>query len=1043
MSEYKISSTYFSSKNKIILLICVIFFSSSTHMFKNVFPFLFMLTDTRNESESINSVVKTSNLHNAGSLDDYEKKYPSELKKNGKISYKEFFLKNKNKLLNNNYNEPIKYNKLIGEQNNINDKPINLYNNVLSLIYISSLMTYFIILFFDLSKKNYILNIFYIANLISHCIIFVMLNNIQTYNSHLNSNLYINKNKINFFNSYNSTMKAIHPNIKKDINLIFKSNLKNKLNFKNLYITDNFENFFFLEKYFIFLMQLDGISFDQNKSKYLKKFNKGWDENKSESLENIYNQTKYYEIMNQKNNINGYSFFENDKIYYKKTLKFLYFFIIISSICSSYINIYQKKILYCVFYINIGVITSFLILMNSIFKFLAHSLNYILSNKINGKISDYVILFLFIDIFGLIMILIFTYKWFNQKNLWLNLHKIFYNYQYICFYCNHTYYIYTIDKNIDNILVNIDLYADKNIDISFCAYTNLEKSVFYEHFILNKFRNNKLRIVEIKDKNFKISSTYKSKNNVYENKKEKKSKGIREGKSDVCKRKHSHSLTMKPYSICIETVTNLINQNPNLYNALDKDISNQNITSVNTTNNKNSEMLDDYKIHNDGTYYDNNYINDKILTQDNLDKHLFNEQNYQCSFLTNKTINSKCITQGKRSLLSRSVNFLSVDEKEKNDDNNSFYNTRDYFNELEKNDLLNNSVEMKKEKNIIEEEKKDVKNGKILNKSINNIETENTTFETNSKFIVKNNLDYTKKSDNYGLQIINSFENISYKKEDEKKKNVLLIPNYDDAIKCLDYDKVNLPYKNNGCSLFYGKNKEKNNIKNRFRIFQNIKIFLSSFTFFFFFFIFIHAFLLSIIHIFINYFFYIYLFVYNINIYISNVYTIIMTFVSLIAIPFSGYIMDNIGSFLSLLLCSSFFILIAISGSIYCYKFNLNSEVLAFLFFNLIGISQSIIPTVIISQIPTHLCVKNNENITSAFAIFELVSMLIISLNNYIFGSFLIKEEYLKGLYILFVFIILVIALILLLIVTIYIKKKKTKFRMQKYKNIDLAQPLI
>ncbi|EWC75908.1 hypothetical protein C923_03357 [Plasmodium falciparum UGT5.1] len=115
-----------------------------------------------------------------------------------------------------------------------------------------------------------------------------------------------------------------------------------------------------------------------------------------------------------------------------------------------------------------------------------------------------------------------------------------------------------------------------------------------------------------------------------------------------------------------------------------------------------------------------------------------------------------------------------------------------------------------------------------------------------------------------------------------------------------------------------------NHHNNNFKIFRNIKKFMSSFTFVFFFFIFIYAFLLSIIHIFINYFFYIYLYVFNINIYVSNVYTIIMTGVSLIAIPFSGYIIDNIGAFLSLLLCSSLFILIAISGSIYCYKFNLS-----------------------------------------------------------------------------------------------------------------------
>ncbi|CRG96218.1 conserved Plasmodium protein, unknown function [Plasmodium gallinaceum] len=1043
MSEYKIRSAYFSNKNKVILLICVIFFSFSTHVFKNLLPFLFMLTDTQNESKIINSVVKTNNLYSGDSLDDYKEKYPNELKKNGKLSYKNFFLKNKMELLHSNYIDKIENNNFSEEQSDINSKSIYLYSNILSLIYFSSLMTYFLILFFDLSKKNYILNIFYIVNLISHCFIFIILSNIQTYNSHLNSKLYIDKNGVNLFNSQKSTMQKIHPNIKKDINLIFKNNLKNKLNFKNLYITNNFENLFFPDKYFLFIMQLDDILFHQNKSKHLREFNKESSENKNKSIENTYK--KNYEFVNQKYNINGYSFFESDKIYYKKYLKFLYFFIIVSSICSGYLNIYQKKILYCVFYINIGVITSFLILMNSIFKLLAHSLNYLLSNTTNGKISDYIILFLFIDIFGLIIVLIFTYKWSNQKILWINLHKIFYNYQYICFYCNNTYYIYTVDKNIDNILVNIDLCADKNIDISFCAYTNLEKSVFYEYFILNKFRNNKLRIIEIKDKNLKINTTYKSKNNMNENKMEKENKGIQKGKIDSYKRKQNHSLTMKPYIICIDAVTNLITQNQNLYNKLDKDDNNNNITELNINNNINSEILDNYKISNEDMCYDNNYVNDQIRIQDSLNKHSLNGQNDLSSFPENEAINSKCINYGKRSLLSDSVNFLSISDIKKKDDNNNFYNTGDYFNEMENKSVLNNIAEMKEEKNIKEKEEKVVKSEEILKEPKNNIETKNPNFNTNSKFIVKNDSDYSNKSEDYSSKIINTNENINYKNEDKKKKkNIFLIPNYEETDKYLDYDEVDSPSDNNGFSLFYNKDKEKNNIKNGFNIFQKIKTFLSSFTFFFFFFIFIYAFLLSIIHIFINYFFYIYLFVYNINIYISNVYTIIMACVSLIAIPFSGYIIDNIGSFLSLLLCSSFFILIAISGSIYCYKFNLNSEVLAFLFFNLIGISQSIIPTVIISQIPTHLCVKNNESITSAFAIFELVSMIIISLNNYIFGSFLIKKEYLKGLYILFVFIILVIILILLLIVTFYIKKKKRKFCIQKHTNIfDLTQPLI
>ncbi|KMZ93211.1 hypothetical protein PVMG_04957 [Plasmodium vivax Mauritania I] len=281
-------------------------------------------------------------------------------------------------------------------------------------------------------------------------------------------------------------------------------------------------------------------------------------------------------------------------------------------------------------------------------------------------------------------------------------------------------------------------------------------------------------------------------------------------------------------------------------------------------------------------------------------------------------------------------------------------------------------------------------------------------------------------------------ERVDAREGEEQKRNVLLIPNYDDECsRNADYyDDWELSDERDdgddaGTSFLSRADERNSQVGNKLlSIYQGINKFCSSFTFYFFFFIFIYAFLLSIMHIFINYFFYIYLFVFNINIYVSNVYTIIMTFVSLIAIPFSGYIVDNIGSFLSLLLCSSSFILVAISGSIYCYKLNQS-------------ISESIIPTVIISQIPTHLCVKNNESITSAFAIFELVTMIIISLNNYVFGCFLIKEEYLKGLYVLFFFVILVIVLILLLIVTIYLKKKRSARAYKSPRNADLAQPLL
>ncbi|KJP86109.1 hypothetical protein AK88_04232 [Plasmodium fragile] len=69
--------------------------------------------------------------------------------------------------------------------------------------------------------------------------------------------------------------------------------------------------------------------------------------------------------------------------------------------------------------------------------------------------------------------------------------------------------------------------------------------------------------------------------------------------------------------------------------------------------------------------------------------------------------------------------------------------------------------------------------------------------------------------------------------------------------------------------------------------------------------------------------------------------------------------------------------------------------------------------------------------------------MIIISLNNYVFGCFLIKEEYLKGLYVLFFFVILVISLILSLIVTIYLKKKRNARAYKSPRNADLAQPLL
>ncbi|KMZ84075.1 hypothetical protein PVBG_02302 [Plasmodium vivax Brazil I] len=595
--------------------------------------------------------------------------------------------------------------------------------------------------------------------------------------------------------------------------------------------------------------------------------------------------------------------------YERKHLKFLYLCIIISSICSGYIKIYQKRIMYCIFYVNIGVITSLLILMNSLFKLFAHSLNYVVTNNNSiTDISDYIILFLVIDMFGLLTILIFTYKWFYQRKLWVNLHTIFYNYKYVCFYHKETYYLYSVDKQIDSILVHIDMCGDENIKISFCAYMNLNKSIFYDYLRLNTFRKNKLRILEIADQSLHVTSTYKAVERPHGGSGEHGERGEvdqrgqrdeggevdqhgerGEGGTPSFGRKQKHSYTMKPYKICIESLSSLANVGP-----------------------------------------------DEQLAEGQLRENAANEE--------------------------------------------------------------------------------DVANGE------NAANEEDAANEESAA--------------NYAM--LGGEERVDAREGEEQKRNVLLIPNYDDECsRNADYyDDWELSDERDdgddaGTSFLSRADERNSQVGNKLlSIYQGINKFCSSFTFYFFFFIFIYAFLLSIMHIFINYFFYIYLFVFNINIYVSNVYTIIMTFVSLIAIPFSGYIVDNIGSFLSLLLCSSSFILVAISGSIYCYKLNQS-------------ISESIIPTVIISQIPTHLCVKNNESITSAFAIFELVTMIIISLNNYVFGCFLIKEEYLKGLYVLFFFVILVIVLILLLIVTIYLKKKRSARAYKSPRNADLAQPLL
>ncbi|SOV80100.1 conserved Plasmodium membrane protein, unknown function [Plasmodium reichenowi] len=1227
MSEYKVSSIYFSRSNKLLILMCVIFFSCSTHIFKNVFPFLFMLTGIATQHGNMNVYVKKNSWCDISSKldrnteheqyiqkEDKEKKiiintntdgnkninydHPynmmnlcyDELYNNGDENNEkhllnlehEHFIKNEfttckichnyiknnnnnnnvynnnnNNVYNNTYNNIYTdsynntcdnyynnrynnkrdhtgkgkyidnnifyYNKIHNKQNEsvINKESISLYNNILSLIYFSSLITYIFIFFFDLSKKNYIINIFYITNLISHCIIFFILNDMQIFNSHLIQSIpnyifvddhkkkfspfsqpYLNSHNNlsiqNIFNGIASQNGYIHDILymdkkkkKKKMGLNNstneRNNLKNKLDdLKNISILYNMDVYKSLFIFFIY--PNNNIFFNP----YL--INMNWNimsnisndilYNKYEKSKDLYNNNNNYVIQSrikEKNNVLDFLFLKRNKnIYYKKYLLVLYFFIMISSICSCYIKIYQKRILYCVFYINVGVITSFLILMNSLFKLFAHSLNYIVTNKNNlVNISDYIVLFLLIDLFGLFIIFFFSYKWYYQRNVWTHLHKIFYNHKYIAFYFNNTYYIYTVDRNVDNILVSMDIYCDPNVNITFSEYTNLEKSIFYEYFILNRFRKNKLKIFEIhQDKIQELTTTYKEKEKRkknYEMKipyRDKKCKNVEdiqschinnnldinagcykslrddlnecdtpseEKQGNFYSRKPNHSYTMKPYKICIGTLNNIITQSNIPVNNTNQNINGSPInTSTTTTNNNyninNNNNNNQKNHHNQNINYPNpqnerinypytnefirdhhEYVNNIVLTpkQQIIDNTILkNKQN-------DEDINKKKLTTHLQKNLLKE-NLIITDEYFINTDTNQYMNNAQNQNNisLPKEIYLDRSEECKP-KNIwnIQNESQNVL-------SIPNFdEQDNQRQNEQAEIICPNDGNYYLHNEEYNQEMYHN--NVHYK-NGHMDNSLNPHTNY---------------YINN--HINYDTSYHINHHNNNFKIFRNLKKLMSSFTFVFFFFIFIYAFLLSIIHIFINYFFYIYLYVFNINIYVSNVYTIIMTGVSLIAIPFSGYIIDNIGAFLSLLLCSSLFILITISGSIYCYKFNLNSEVLAFLFFNLIGISQSIIPTVIISQIPTHLCVKNNEHITSAFAIFEVVSMIIISLNNYIFGSFMVKEEYLMGLYVLFFFILLVIALISLLIISIYIKRKRYIHMYKNTNDYNLAQPLL
>ncbi|VTZ68741.1 conserved Plasmodium membrane protein, unknown function [Plasmodium chabaudi chabaudi] len=984
MSEYKIKSSYFSAKNKVILLICVFFFSCSTHIFKNVFPFLFMLTsshenNSNNSNEynvraNINSnqtskIYKQQNNDNAPNYThrnyNYDDKYPEILQDRSHIDSSDMLRQNSDD--QNSYEKFYKIN-MSNTYNNdssrFNNHSIYLYSNALSLIYISSLVTYIFILFFDLSKKKYILSSLYIINLISHCIIFLILNSIQINNTNLPNNSHTYKH-MNIINGGHALQEKDYYELKREeINLFFHNNLKN--NFGHTYV-DNSVSL----SYYSDIMDRSCLYSNMDETKIKNDINNG--------IKN--------DINNDIKNANHFSL--------------LYLFIIISSVCSAYIKIYQKNILYCIFYLNLGFITSLLILMNSIFKIMAHSLNYIMSNNnTNINISDYILMFSFIDTFGLFTIFLFSYKWSNQNKLWINLSTIFYNYKYTCFYINETYYLYSTDKDIDNIIAQIDMCKDPNVDITFSAYTNIEKSIFYDFFLKNKNNENKLNIIEIKDKNFKITTTYNTKN-VRHNENDKPIFEDVENaeNADVTpsyNRKNKHSHTIKPYKIHVETINkNLLEDMENLTNR-EKEEDTQIVINKSDSNN------------NVIPYVENNNISipsiNNSLIKDNT------HPNYESINNKNDIFDLPC---EKSIITDQKINDVYL------------------FNDSNIKDKIGG-----------------VKNGNKINKNSLNIHREtHINFEINPSINNNSNKNSSDLITNIKCKqpmIEDEFEkpiNIPEEEIDEKK-NSLLVPDHNEDNKYIDYENYELSYKNYNSPLFIKRDKEIDNIQNDFIIFQYIKTIFSSFTYYFYFFIFIYAFLLSIMHIFVNYFFYIYLFVFNINIYISNIYTIIMTFVSLIAIPFSGYIIDNIGSFLFLLLCSSFFILIAISGTIYCCIFNLRSEAIAFISFNLIGISESIIPTVIISQIPTHLCVKKNEDITAAFAIFELVSMLIVSINNYIFGYFLINKEYLNGLYILFVFVVLVISLIFLLIFTMYLKAKPNS----KYistNNTDITQPLL
>ncbi|EWC87909.1 hypothetical protein PFNF54_03140 [Plasmodium falciparum NF54] len=988
MSEYKISSIYFSRSNKVLILMCVIFFSCSTHIFKNVFPFLFMLTGIATQHGNLNVYVKKNSWCDISSKldrnteheqyiqkEDKEKKiikntntdgnkninydHPynmmnlcyDELYNNGDENNEkhllnlehECFIKNEfttckichnyinnnNNMYNNTYNNIYTdsynntchnyyknrnnnirdhtrkgkyidnnifyYNKIHNKQNEsaINKESISLYNNILSLIYFSSLITYIFIFFFDLSKKNYIINIFYITNLISHCIIFFILNDMQIFNSHLiqsiPNHIFVDDHK-KMFSPFSQPYLNSHNNLS-------IQNIFNGIASQNGYIY----NILYMDKKKKKKEKKIGLNNSTNERNNLK--------NKLDDLQKIsilYNMDVYKSLF-------IFFIYPNNNIFFNPYLINMNWNIMSNISNDILYNTYEKnKDLYNNNYVIQRVITSFLILMNSLFKLFAHSLNYIVTNQ-NNLVN--------INLFGLFIIFFFSYKWYYQRNVWTHLHKIFYNHKYIAFYFNNTYYIYTVDRNVDNILVSMDIYGDPNVNITFSEYTNLEKSIFYEYFILNRFRKNKLKIFEIhQDKIQELTTTYKQKE----------------------KGKKNYEMNIPYRDKKYKNVEDI--QSSHINNSLDINIG-------------------CYKSQRDD-------LNECDIPSEEKQANFYSRKPNHKNKQNDEDINKKKLTtHSQKNLLKE--NLIITDEYFINTDTNQYMNNAQNQNNicLPKGIYLDRSEECEP-KNIwnIQNESQNVLSIPDFDEQDNHKQNEQ------AEIICPNDGNYYLHNEEYNQEMYHN--NVHY-------KNGHMDHSFNPHIHNYINNHIN-----------YDTSYHINHHNNNFKIFRNIKKFMSSFTFVFFFFIFIYAFLLSIIHIFINYFFYIYLYVFNINIYVSNVYTIIMTGVSLIAIPFSGYIIDNIGAFLSLLLCSSLFILIAISGSIYCYKFNLNSEVLAFLFFNLIGISQSIIPTVIISQIPTHLCVKNNEHITSAFAIFEVVSMIIISLNNYIFGSFMVKEGY-------------------------------------------------